>query len=248
MKRITVALSKGGVGKSSLSLGLAAELAKTHKTVLLDFDFQGNSSSTLIKKADFDIADVLYGKKAVADVVQATDIENLSVVPMIGTKPDFRMYKKEYAADEPEIIVELTKQLAGMGFEFCIMDTSSAFDTFEENIIRATDEIVTVMNLEPYALDGFFIFYNNLMQFGKTNGIHFKCDKIVLNKVDNRLAVSKNIAAEVHKNFSTFNIYTIPADQNFNKCINLRTPVQYMKNTKIETLSTLTQIAKGLAD
>ena len=63
MKTISFALQKGGVGKTSISVSTAAELAKYGKTLLIDADPQGNASGWLISELEYELADVLLNKE-----------------------------------------------------------------------------------------------------------------------------------------------------------------------------------------
>ena len=81
MKSICVAIQKGGVGKTTISVNLAAEIAKTNKVVLIDGDPQGNSTSSLVDNFEYELADILYGNVAVDEAIAKTNVENLYIIP-----------------------------------------------------------------------------------------------------------------------------------------------------------------------
>ena len=82
MKKIAVAIQKGGVGKTTMSLSLAAELAGQGKKVLLiDADPQGNSTGTLLESFEHDLAEALYGDVTIDQVVTPTSVDNLFIIP-----------------------------------------------------------------------------------------------------------------------------------------------------------------------
>lgn len=247
IKVITLALAKGGVGKSSISLSLAAELAKKHKTVLIDGDVQGNSSSTLVSETKFELADILNGKCYVEDAVIRTEIPNLFVIPTVATENNLRIYKAQKASDEPEVFMDITDELAKLGFEYVIIDTSPAFDAFEGNIFLATDEVIPVMLLDPYSFDGLTMFKKNLEEFRAKHKRQLSDSKavikrIVLNNYDSRLALSRNIL-EVMQKQSEYKTYLIPTEQNFKRSVNQKTPVQYLSGTKAQVLKGLEELA-----
>ena len=77
MKVLGLGLQKGGVGKTSISVALAAELAKTSKVLLIDADPQGNASGALLKEIEYELADALLNNCTVDLPVTKTDIKNL---------------------------------------------------------------------------------------------------------------------------------------------------------------------------
>ena len=85
MKIITVALQKGGVGKTSVAVSLAVELAKSGKTILIDADPQGNATTWLdIQTMQYEFADLLNGKCLLEQCVNKTSTNNLFIIPTAG--------------------------------------------------------------------------------------------------------------------------------------------------------------------
>lgn len=139
MKAIGLGLQKGGVGKSSISIALAAELAKNNKVLLIDADPQGNATSALLKEIDKEFADALLNNCPIDEPVTKSEINNLWIMP---TKPielegkeksKLRIYKKNVASEEPFVIDDIVKQFEN-DYDYIIFDTSPDFSTFEENI------------------------------------------------------------------------------------------------------------------
>ena len=140
MKVITCAMQKGGVGKSAISMAVAVEIAKKHKTVLIDADTQGNSTNAMLENVNFELADVLQGKCPVREATEKTAIETLFMIPTKSLSPELRTYRQTQAVREPFIFCDLKDELGEQGFEYCVSDTCPGFDVFEENIKHCSDK------------------------------------------------------------------------------------------------------------
>lgn len=244
MKTITIGNQKGGTGKTTITISLAAELAKKNKVVLIDADPQGNSTNTLLKSVDKELANVLYGECLVEDAVIQTEIENLYIIPTYSLSPKLREYKMNKASSEPFIFCDLKDELIKLGFEYCIIDTSPAFEALEENIYQATDEIIPVMLLDLYSLDGFAIYKNLLEGFQKRKRYMPALKSVIVNNCDNRKSISNQIKEEMQK--SDYKLYIIPSDQSFQRAVNAHLPVQFIKGTKNDVLKELESLAEDV--
>ena len=196
MKKIAVPIQTGGVGKETISLPLAAELAEKGKKVLLiDADPQGNSTGTLLESFNHDLAEALYGDVTIDQVVTPTSVENLFVIPTnsIDRKGSrsLKTYRSSEASKETFIFVDLCEEVEKMGFEYCIFDTSPAFDAFEENIMTASDEVIVVIKADAYSQDGLQIFKENLDSFKKRKRVsNPKFETIVLNEINRTIKLT----------------------------------------------------------
>lgn len=242
MKTITIGNQKGGTGKTTITISLAAELAKTNKVVLIDADPQGNATNTLLTTVNKELANVLYGECTVDEAVVQSEINNLYVLPTFSLSPRLREYKMNKAASEPFIMCDLKDELVKMGFDYCIIDTSPSFEALEDDIYQATDEVVPVMLLDLYSLDGFSIFKNLLENFQKRKRYMPALKSVIVNNCDSRKAISNQIKEQMLK--SDYKLFIIPSDQSFQRAVNAHIPVQYVKGTKKEVLVELEELAK----
>ena len=256
MYSFCIANNKGGVGKTTLSVSLAAELSRRGKVLLVDCDPQGNSTSSLLKGYNYELADVLFSKCSIDDAICNTDITNLSVLPtgaIDESNPNslnqLRLYKTTLAANNPNAIRKLTKMFADK-FDFCVFDTSPAFDPFEENILAACDEVIVVMLLDVFSTDGLAIFQKNLADFKDRKELSnplFK--KIVLNSFNKSIAMHNQILQKMSEQ-EIFDCFVIPQDQAFKRSQNLQKPVQALVKAdgeaKKETLEALSLLADNI--
>ena len=246
MKKIAVAIQKGGVGKTTISLSVAAELANQGKKVLLiDADPQGNSTGTLLESFDHDLAETLYGDVTIDQVVTKTSVENFFIIPTnsIDRKGSrsLKTYRASEASKEPFIFVDLCEEVEKIGFDYCIFDTSPAFDDFEENIMTASDEVIVVIKADAYSQDGLQIFKENLESFKKRKHVkNPKFETIVLNEINRSITLTDIISEGL--NAGDFKVVYVPVDQDFKYATGARQTIQ-QRGGKRETLEALKKLA-----
>lgn len=249
MKKIVIAIQKGGVGKTTISVSLAAQLALSGKKVLLiDADSQGNATSNLVETFEYDLGEVLFGKIEVEKSIVPTSVENLFLIPTQAISENetngLKLYRSTQAVREPFIFVDLMSVIESLGFDYCIFDTSPAFDAFEENILQAVDEVVAVVKADGYSQDGLQIFRNNLKDCQKRKHISPKFQTIVLNEVNHSYKLANEIIDALKT--SEFNIIEIPQDQNFKSATIVRKTIQQQgaKTNTLESIKTLADLVK----
>lgn len=256
MYAFSIANNKGGVGKTTLSVSLAAELAKRARVLIIDCDPQGNTTGSLLTSYNNEFADVLFGKCTAEEAIMPTEYNNLFVMPTVSldkSNPNslnqLRLYKTTLAANNPNAIRKMVKSLADK-FDYVVFDTSPAFDPFEENIMAACDEVVTVMLMDVFSVDGLTIFKENLADFKERKEMENpKFSKIILNSCNKSITLHKKILEEMDAQ-DNFDCFVVPQDQAFKRAQSIQKPIQYLTKEegegKAETLEALSVIANNI--
>ena len=149
---IAVTNQKGGVGKTTTTINVAYNLAKSGKNVLLvDLDPQGNASSGLgITKSKSTTRDVLAGKAGLGEAVQASDYKNLSVLP---TDAELATLETEIATAKDRAI-RLKKVLADTNYDVVLIDCPPSLGLLTVNALTAANSVIIPVQTEYYALEG----------------------------------------------------------------------------------------------
>lgn len=250
MKVLGLGLQKGGVGKTSVAVALAAELAKDAKVLLIDADPQGNASGALLKEIGYELADALLNNCPVDQPVTKTDIPNLWIMPTKPIESDgkekskLRIYKKNVATEEPFVMEDITKEFESQ-FDFIIFDTSPDFSTFEENVFFACDEIIPVMKCDTFSADGLTIFLENINDFKRRR----RCGKaaiktIVINEHNASFVLDTNIKNAIVQQ-SGYGKVIIPQDQSFKKSQAYQKSIQEI-GAKPATLKAVADLAAAI--
>lgn len=202
-KILAVANQKGGVGKSTTAVNLAAYLGFRDKKVLvIDSDPQGNSTTGFgIKKktVTFSTYDVLIGKTRVQDAVIETEFKNVSILPAT----------EDLAGAEIELVNmenrvnRLKMQLLGCKeqYDYIIIDCPPALGTITINCLVACDSIIVPMLAEFYALEGLSQLVNTIKIVKKNYNPALEIQGILFTMFDGRLNVANDVVEEVKKYF-----------------------------------------------
>ena len=155
---ITIANQKGGVGKTTTTVNLAASLAKKDKKVLIvDADPQTNATTSLgFNRNDYEynIYHVLIGIKKISDVILATKVKNLDIVPanigLVGVEREFYNSGK---ANRELLLKEALEPIKDI-YDYIIVDSPPALGPITINALGAADSVIIPIQCEFFALEG----------------------------------------------------------------------------------------------
>jgi chromosome partitioning protein len=159
MRKIAVALSKGGVGKTTTSINLAAGLAQRgHKVLLIDTDTQGQCAKALDLDASIGLADLVLEEAATHEVLQEAR-PNLYLLPNGASLAGVErlIARQEYNSQD---VLSTALSVFDDYFDYVIVDTAPSWDTMSVNVLFYTNEIVAPVLTEGLAVYG-------LVQFAK---------------------------------------------------------------------------------
>ena len=217
MRKICFHIQKGGVGKTSVSGNVAALMAREgKKTLLVDFDPQGNLSSWFCReKPDHDIAGVITGSAGAEESLHKIE-ENLFLLPVIAIGGTLKTWAETELVRSPRSIEFLVSDLEKLGFEYAFFDCSPSFSLLERSVISCMDETVNPLSAEFFSIDGIESFVNELRNIEKANRRTIQNDKIVVNLLNRSFARHRAFLEELKK--LRYRVFVIPQDSKIAEC------------------------------
>lgn len=229
-KTISIFNQKGGVGKTTTCINLAAAIgAKGYSVLIADLDPQGNSTSGLgIDKSElaYSMYEVLTGEAQARAVVVETPFKNLSVLPanmnLAGAELELadsedrnRVFKKA--------IAPLT-----VDFDFIFIDCPPSLGLLSINALTASDTVIVPLQCEYYALEGLSQLVNTVRIVKTHYNEHLEYEGVVFTMYDSRLKLNQQVLTEVEKYFprKTYKTY-IPRGVRLAEAPSYGKPISY---------------------
>lgn len=210
-KIIALANQKGGVGKTTTSMNLAASLATLEKRVLLiDADSQANASSGLgvdLSKVDCSIYECMINGADPHEAIYTTDIERLDIIPsninLVGAEVEMLNFEgREY------IMKKLLSQLAPE-YDYILIDCSPSLGLITVNALTAANSVIIPVQCEYFALEGISKLLNTIKIVKKKLNPALEIEGFLLTMYDSRLRLANQIYDEVKRHFQELVFKTV---------------------------------------
>lgn len=202
-KTVSIFNQKGGVGKTTTCVNFAAALGiKGKKTLLVDIDPQGNSTSGVgIDKTDIEQSsyNMLIDEVPAKDVVIETPFKNLSLIPA-----DMNLAGAELElAEEENRFGALKKALASvvMDYDYIIIDCPPSLGLLSLNALTASDTLIVPLQCEYYALEGLSQLLSTVRTVKQHYNENLELEGVLFTMYDSRLKLNSQVIDEVNQYF-----------------------------------------------
>lgn len=235
-KIIAITNQKGGVGKTTTAVNLAASLGKLgKKTLLIDVDPQGNSTSGLgVDKRNLisSVYDVLVKKADIKDVILKTEFGKLDVVPssMDLAAAEIELVNME---NRESILRESVNKIYDK-YDYVIIDCPPSLGLITTNALCLSSSIIVPIQSEYYALEGLSQLMSTVRRIKRLYNSSIDIEGVLLTMFDGRLKLTHQVVAELKKYFPD-KIFktTIPRGVRISEAPSFGMPVVYFdKNCK----------------
>ncbi|MEP6781207.1 MAG: AAA family ATPase [Gemmatimonadaceae bacterium] len=213
---LAIANQKGGVGKTTTSVNLAASLAVAEqRTLLIDADPQGNATSGVgVPREDVGINtyDVLLGEKTLAEALhRGVHFRHLDVLP---ATPDLAGAEVELV-DLPDRVNRMKDALAGVReqYDYVLIDCPPSLGLITLNMLVAADAVIIPLQCEYYALEGLSQLLGTVQRVQEAMNPALEVDGVLLTMYDARLNLSRQVAADAREHFGD-RVYTTVIPRN----------------------------------
>ena len=250
MKTICIYNNKGGVGKTSLAGAISVEFViKGKKVLMVDTDFQANLTKQFLNKRTIEneLADFLYNDSiGLENCIYKTNYDNLYIIPSKDRLANGRLFEWNTSGvlDEKrnDVVDYLVDDAQKLGFDYLVFDTPPSLSKATQKYIKASDEVLPVLQLAKSSLDGMVNFYIDLKELRGRKETPI-CDKIIFNQYEKSKAVQKALLPGIMALESKK--YLVPMEQGFKKA-ELQCVALQELGMKPETQEALNQIVADI--